>query len=188
VLGNAHKRARVPWGRQMPFNVCWNRWILAPLALACAAIAVPWLLTHSPETGFALQRAFALVCHQHTDRSFSLFGGTVAVCARCLGIYLGAAAGLMVRATRPVAWRWLLVAAALNLADWLAEFGGIHDNWMFARFALGIALGVAAAVLLVASEKTPTQARKLGWGTRLNEATGPLAVRVVIKDRGQTEA
>jgi len=94
----------------------------------------------------------------------------------------------MLRAPRRVARRWLFVAGLVNAADWFAEFAGLHGNWMFARFALGIALGVAAAVLLVASEKTPTQARKLGWGTRLNEATGPLAVRVVIKDRGQTEA
>ena len=32
---------------------------LVPLALACAAIAVPWSMAHAPEIGFALQRGFA---------------------------------------------------------------------------------------------------------------------------------
>ena len=57
-------------------------------------VATPWLLAHSPVIGFALQRGFALVCHQQAERSFVLFGGSVAVCARCLGIYLGAAVGI----------------------------------------------------------------------------------------------
>src|SRR5215467_12188779 len=77
--------------------------VLMPLAMAAAACAVPWLLAHSPEIGFALQRGFALVCHQQTERSFFLFGGSVAVCARCLGIYLGATAGLLPRAPRRIA-------------------------------------------------------------------------------------
>lgn len=136
-----------------------RRWALPPLALAATACAVPWLLTHSPEIGLALQRGFALVCHQQADRSFVLFGGSVAVCARCVGIYLGAAAGLLLRVPRGVASRCLLTAIALNLVDWAAELAGLHGNWMFARFALGLGLGVASAVLVLASEKTPTQAK-----------------------------
>ena len=137
-----------------------RRWAVVPLALAATACAVPWLLIHSAELGFALQRGFALVCHQHGERSFALFSGTVAVCARCLGIYLGAAAGLLLRVPRNVAWKWLVAAVAMNCVDWLAEFGGLHANWMIPRFALGVALGVAGAMLVVASEKTPTQLRE----------------------------
>jgi hypothetical protein len=50
----------------------------------------------------------------------------------------------------------------MNLVDWLAESGGIHGNWMFARFAMGVALGATAAMLVIASidkAKIPTQAR-----------------------------
>jgi uncharacterized membrane protein len=138
-----------------------KRWALLPLTLAATACTVPWLLAHSPEIGFALQRGIALVCHQRPERSFILFGGSVAVCARCLGIYLGVAAGLLLRVPRSVAWKWLVAAVAINLADWLAEFGGLHGNWMLARFALGVALGAAGAMLVVASEKTPTQAKEV---------------------------
>ncbi|MGA9567392.1 MAG: DUF2085 domain-containing protein, partial [Candidatus Korobacteraceae bacterium] len=105
----------------------------------------------TPEIAFALQRGFGLVCHQQAERSFLLLGGTVAVCARCLGIYLGAAVGLLVSIPRRMAWRFLQVAAALNLIDWLAELSGLHGNWMFARFALGVALGIAGAMLIAAN-------------------------------------
>jgi uncharacterized membrane protein len=124
---------------------------MIPVALACAAIATPWLVFHSPALGLALERGFSLVCHQQAERSFFLFGGTVAVCARCLGIYLGAAVGMLFRVSRQLAWRLLMTAAAINLIDWLAEFSGLHGNWMPARFALGLTLGAAAAMLVGAN-------------------------------------
>lgn len=139
----------------------WNSCVVVPAMLATVAIAVPWLLVHSPEMGIALQRGFALACHQQAERSFILFGGSVAVCARCLGIYLGAASGMLLRVSRRVAWRWLIAAVAVNLVDWLAEVAGLHGNWMFARFALGFALGAIAAMMVTGSSliETPTQAK-----------------------------
>ena len=106
---------------------------------------------HQPAFAFALQRGFSLVCHQHADRSFFLIGGSVAVCARCLGIYLGAAAGLLVRLPRQLAWRLCFAALVINSIDWLAEFIAIHGNWMALRFGLGFALGMTAAMLVAAS-------------------------------------
>ena len=135
---------------------------LVPLSLAGMASAVPWLLVHFPMIGFAVQRGFLLVCHQRPERSFGLFGGTVAVCARCLGIYFGAAAGALMRVPREVAWQLFVAAVSINAIDWLTEFAGIHGNWMFSRFALGLTLGATAAMLLIASTntvKTPTQAK-----------------------------
>jgi len=129
----------------------WRWWAIAPLVLACAAIAVPWLMAHAPEIGFALQRGFALVCHQQPERSFVLFGASVAVCARCLGIYLGAAAGLLMRISRRAAWRWLMVTAAITLVDWAAELTGIHGNWIGLRFTLGLALGMAGAMMVASA-------------------------------------
>jgi len=80
-----------------------------------------------------------------------MLGGSVAVCARCLGIYLGATLGMLVRVPRELALRLLLGAAAINVLDWSAELAGSHGNWMLARFALGLALGVTAAMLVTAS-------------------------------------
>ncbi len=128
-----------------------KRWSLLPLTLAAIACAVPWLLSLSPEIGFALRRGFALVCHQQPERSFVLFGGSVAVCARCLGIYLGASIGLLTDIPRYVAWRLFLVAASINAIDGLSELSGLHSNWMFVRFLLGITLGATAGMLIIAS-------------------------------------
>jgi len=129
----------------------WNWWSVVPLALAGAAIAVPRLMSHSPALAIALQSAFSLVCHQHPDRSFFLFGGAVAVCARCLGIYLGATVGLLVRIPRQLAWHLLLAAIFISAIDWLTELAGLHGNWMLIRFGLGLALGAAAATLVANS-------------------------------------
>ena len=118
---------------------------------AMVAVATPWLFSHSPALGFALQRGFSLVCHQNPDRSFVVFGNTVAICARCLGIYIGATVGLLLRASRRIARSLLFAAAAVNLVDWLAELTGLHGNWMFARFALGLALGMTGAMLVAAN-------------------------------------
>jgi uncharacterized membrane protein len=71
-----------------------------------AAAAVLWALL-LPAAAFAASRprgnggwhAFALgiygfgsaICHQRVERSFHLFGAQLPVCARCTGIYVGAA-------------------------------------------------------------------------------------------------
>jgi uncharacterized membrane protein len=132
---------------------------IVPAIIAGVAIVTPALLHSVPALGFALQRGFALVCHQRAERSFFLFGGSIAVCARCLGIYLGATMGLSVHVSRRVAMRLLIAVAAMSAADWLAELTNLHGNWMLVRFAMGIALGTAGAMMVVASLKTPTQAK-----------------------------
>jgi len=130
----------------------WRAWILAPLILAIAAVSVPYFWTRGfVVIGFALQRAFALVCHQRPERSFWLFGAPVAVCARCLGIYIGAAFGLLLRTSRRIALRILIAAAAINALDAATELAGLHGNWMVVRFVLGLALGAAGALLITSS-------------------------------------
>lgn len=129
----------------------WRQWTLAPAALALAAVSVPYLLTHGLVAAFALQRAFSIICHQRPERCFWIFGAPVAVCARCLGIYVGAAIGLLLRTSRSIAMRLLVVAAFVNLLDAVNEAAGLHGNWMTARFVLGFALGAAAALLISSS-------------------------------------
>ena len=129
--------------------VCWNAWALAPLALVAAVLAAPYFLTHGFFIiAFALHRGFALICHQRPERSFWIFGAPVAVCARCLGIYLGAAIGLLLRTSRRVAMNILIAAASMNALDVVTELAGLHGNWMAVRFVLGIALGAAFGLLI----------------------------------------
>jgi uncharacterized membrane protein len=126
--------------------------MLTPLAVAVAVVTAPYFIIHGPMVlGIALQHAFALVCHQRPERCFWIFGAPVAVCARCLGIYLGAAIGLLLRTSRRIALRLLIVAAAINLLDVVTEFAGLHGNWMTVRFALGLGLGATAGLLISSS-------------------------------------
>lgn len=132
----------------------WTWWALVPLAFAAAVIAVPYFLSHGfLALGLALDRGFAVICHQRPERSFWIFGGAVAVCSRCLGIYLGAAFGLLFRTSRTVAFRLLIAVATLNLLDAITELAGLHGNWVAIRFMFGLLLG-AAATLLIASSAT----------------------------------
>ena len=127
--------------------------------VAAAAVAVPYLLTHNmPAVGVALRQGFALVCHQRAERCFWIWGAPVAVCTRCLGIYLGAAIGLVLRTSRALALRLLLAAAALNGLDVVTELAGLHGNWLVVRFVLGLLLG-AAAGLLISSAMAETAAQ-----------------------------
>jgi uncharacterized membrane protein len=96
------------------------------------------------------------ICHQRSERSFFFHGHQFAVCARCTGIYLGAAAGaaLAIAAASPLAARrarWLLGAAALPTAvTWSLEFAGVLPFSNVSRFAAALPLGCAAAWLVVA--------------------------------------
>jgi uncharacterized membrane protein len=119
------------------------------LTLAAAVVAAPDFLTDGfPAIGFALYRGFAIVCHQRPERSFWISGASVAVCSRCLGIYFGAAAGLLFRASRRIAMRLLIAATAFNLFDAMTELAGLHGNWLLIRFACGLLLGTAGALLI----------------------------------------
>ena len=102
----------------------------------------------------------AAVCHQLDARSFHLFGKQMPVCARCLGIYAGAAvaavvvawrgrAGRSVRAARVI----LGVAAVPALASLVFEWSTGITPSNITRAATGIALGAAIATLVVSELK-----------------------------------
>ncbi|HEV2021449.1 MAG TPA: DUF2085 domain-containing protein [Terriglobales bacterium] len=104
-------------------------------------------------TAFGILLFFSPVCHQDPARLFWIFGGPVAVCARCLGIYLGAAVGAWIPAPRRVLLAGLALFAALNLADVLTEAAAWHGNWKLTRLILGALLGLAAGSLVANSMK-----------------------------------
>jgi uncharacterized membrane protein len=68
------------------------------VALPLAAFAASRPAAGSAAYGFALAvySIGRLICHQLPERSFHLWRATLPVCARCTGIYLGAAATAIV--------------------------------------------------------------------------------------------
>lgn len=102
------------------------------------------------------------ICHQIPERSFHLFAVQLPVCARCAGIYVGAAAGslLMLSASIrerlfPFSPRMLLLVGALPtlmtlIIEWSGAWAGAND----ARAAAGVPLGVAVAFVVTRAAAT----------------------------------
>ena len=107
---------------------------------AYAVTAVAWLATlpiatfaatrvHASElthaVAFAVYSNGGLVCHQKPERSFHLWAAQLPVCARCTGIYLGAA---------------IAIARRLQPSEWLQPSGRLHASADLWRSPKGIAL------------------------------------------------
>jgi uncharacterized membrane protein len=78
--------------------------------------------------------------------------GVGAVCARCLGLYVGLGAGALLARPRLGGHRlelWLAVAALAMLADVGSEWLGWRAAWAPLRLATGLFLGYPAGVAVV---------------------------------------
>lgn len=99
---------------------------------------------------------FHLLCHQDPARSFTISGVQMAVCTRCLGIYVMFMMGsLMIPVfafLKPYLniseKRWLIVAILLNLTDVLGNYFELWTNTLISRFLLGSFLGLMLALIL----------------------------------------
>jgi uncharacterized membrane protein len=92
---------------------------------------------------------FSTVCHQKPTRSFFIFGHPVAVCARCLGIYLGFLGGLVVyplnrgfSRLRLPDKRFFFAVSAPIVLDTAANVLGFWNTSNAIRFALGFSWGL----------------------------------------------
>ena len=99
---------------------------------------------------------FGKFCHQIPERSFFIDGHPFAVCARCTGIYFGAALGVLfyplVRSLNRVdapARKWLLLALVPTALDFALSFFGILENTHLSRFLTGALLGGVTAFYVV---------------------------------------
>ncbi len=95
---------------------------------------------------------YGRVCHQIAERSFHIHGQPVAVCARCLGIYVGYLAGLVVypfarsigRADAPPRL-WFLLASIPVTIDFFGGYFGVFENTLVSRAVTGMIVGAAGA-------------------------------------------
>jgi uncharacterized membrane protein len=137
------------------------------IAVVWALLIVAAPLSGSPGAGSVVRMVGAAtywtgatVCHQRPERSFHTHGAQWPVCARCSGLYLSAAFGVVVAwlVGRPrlrvafESWRAILVVAAVPTAI------TVGAEWLEPRWAPGLVRAVAAApvgaavgVLLAAS-------------------------------------
>jgi uncharacterized membrane protein len=166
--------ASVPSGNHMP-AVLRRAFVAAAFAWAVLLVAVPFIASRSHATSLgtvivvAVYAIGSFVCHQLPERSWRLWTAQMPVCARCAGIYLGAAIAATAcsvaqpfRAARmdggrPEGLRYdrlrvLLAVAALPSAitlvyEWTT--GVTPSNAL--RFAAGIPIGVVVTWLVVSA-------------------------------------
>ncbi len=71
--------------------------IVTGLALAWTAgvVVAPWLSAHDSILGSWLRLLYRPGCHQMSERCLDFGFGPMAVCARCMGLYIGGCLGLM---------------------------------------------------------------------------------------------
>jgi uncharacterized membrane protein len=134
--------------------------LVAAAASAWAVLLVtgPWVTRSSESLGGVLYLAAGLVCHQLPERSFHFGGSQLPVCARCLGLYLGGAAGLMIWAVaasartlslrRASALRWLALAAVPTAVSVVSAWIGTGDPDNIWRALLAAPLGFAAGAVV----------------------------------------
>lgn len=98
-----------------------------------------------------------VVCHQRPDRSLTTCGRQWAVCGRCAGLYLGAAAGVLLAVTgvgRRGSWRqWrarVLAAAMPTAVLWLGEAVGLGNPGTAWRLTMALPAGAVTALWLSA--------------------------------------
>jgi len=106
--------------------------------------------------GTPLRAAYHPLCHQLPSRSLDWAGHPLAICARCAGLYLGAAlalglAALTAAAARvPAGFRWLALAAAPTALDATAGIVAGAGLPNVPRFLLALPAGFAAGLYLAA--------------------------------------
>ena len=130
--------------------------LLVSLILVVIALG-PGLFGHEILTGMSWQhQVFEWLCHQDPNRSFSINGELMAVCARCIGIYISFATVVLLM---PVISRFyyvinkrilklITVIIVVNFADILLNAFGIWSNTLQSRLLLGTLFGGFLALLL----------------------------------------
>ena len=137
----------------------WRGLVVASVAWLGAIVVAPLMIaSHRPALSLGaagLYAAGARICHQRPERGFLIAGRPMPVCARCSGLYAGAAlagplaltavAGLSSRRARQFA----AIAALPTLITWGLEMAGLAHPSNSLRFAAALPLGLAAAWLVL---------------------------------------
>ncbi len=140
------------------------------LSSALAAVSSLWVLLLGTAPMLAAQTVAgaavlyatgSLICHQRPERSFSVAGAQLPVCARCYGLYLGIAVGALVWAVvarrrrtdlnRGVLLAMLAIVGAPTAVTVLTAGAGVFDPPNIWRAALALPLGVVAGVAVGAA-------------------------------------
>jgi uncharacterized membrane protein len=137
------------------------RALLALAAVTWLALVIAAPVLPVPIAAF-LYALGSRICHQRPERSFHLFAAQLPVCARCAGIYAGAAAGSLLMLSASIRARLfrvspqpVLLAGALPtlitiILEWSGAWAGANDVRAFA----GVPLGLSTAFVVATAAAT----------------------------------
>ena len=107
--------------------------------------------------------AGGLICHQRPERSFFLDGHQFPVCARCTGLYLSAAMGIIGWLALKIARRWsslpfdprlakrvVILSAIPTAVSFMTGVLGLWDGSNATRAMLAIPFGASAGAMVAA--------------------------------------
>ncbi|MBN2243006.1 MAG: DUF2085 domain-containing protein [Acidobacteria bacterium] len=134
--------------------------ILVGAALWCAAIVLAPVCAASPGilkgAGLILYAFFHSICHQISERSFSIGGMPFGVCARCAAIYFGFFAGTLIYpfargVARPdlPSRLFLFIASVPTIVDAFPLRFGMYEAATASRAVTGSILGFTLAFFIV---------------------------------------
>ena len=97
-----------------------------------------------------LKTFYGNVCHQQPEKTITLFGHSMLVCARCGGIYFGAFLSsiiiLFVKFQNGIKTKYFFLAGVPMLADVILYSLGIYHYSKTVAFLTGLLLGSAAFI------------------------------------------
>ncbi len=132
-------------------------WGLIAIAIMLVIIALgPGLFGYHVHESRWQHIFFEFLCHQDPERSYSIAGISMAVCARCLGIYTAFLVGLIaspfferiVSITKKNRINIVVGTIAINGIDFIGNAMGIWVNTLESRLILGILFGLSIALLI----------------------------------------
>ena len=121
---------------------------MIPSAILAASTLCTWAIAHGASMRWRL--LFRLLCYGIEKRCFDLWGVPMPICARCVGIYFGFLAGILLFFALPRiqehAARWILGFAALPIfVDGITQMALLRESTNPLRIETGLLAGAAFA-------------------------------------------
>lgn len=137
----------------------WGRYlilVMSALIWCFAILSFPWLLRSGyVKVSVAISLFFSKLCHQVAGRSFEISGLTFPVCSRCLALYVGTFAGILISPVFRFLSKFtnqfkllLFTGVSLTALDIGLDKLGIVSNTFFTRTFTGSFLGLSLGLLL----------------------------------------
>ncbi len=132
-----------------------------------ATFLAPFLKSQSQTWSEFIYAVFSPVCHQISKRSLFIFGFPLAVCTRCLGIYMGSLLGLVLypivqgfsSSMTPKIRPFVLVTIPIAI-DTFGNFFSIWETTHWMRLTIGFIWGMILPFYFVSGLASAIQNKK----------------------------